>query len=908
MGALRRSLLRLANALRPALGEPDLQRELSSHLQLLQDEFERRGMSPDDARTAATRALGGVAYAKDLHRDARSFAWLDDARRDLQYGMRALRRTPGFATVVVLTLAVGIGANTAIFSVVNALMLRTLPVRHPEQLVEMLFRYPGDPRINSYGWNDYERFRDQSHAFADLMALALDRFQVNRPGHAPEVLDGMYVTGNFFNGIGLRPAIGRLIAPSDDRPRSGAPPVAVISWSFWQSHFDLDPAVAGSTVIVDAVPVTVVGVTPREFAGVVAGIDPPLWMPVGAEPVIAKPSRLEAGSLSVALMARLKAGVTREQAQAEMRVLDRARVEQLEARGHDPQWRRATMDVEPTGAGLSILRERFSSPLLLMMGAVGVLLLLVCVNIASMLLARGAARRREISVRVALGAGRLRVVRQLLTESLLLSMLGGAIGVVIAYWGAHVLAAVITSGRSPVGLQETLRIPVSLDVHVLVFAAVATLGTGVLFGLVPAWQAFVCAPSSSLRDIGVAAETKGWKRAGQWLVVAQVALSVILLTSAALFVRHLTRIRSDGLGFQPDSVLQVSLDWSRSGRTPTERRQLYQQLLDRLGATGGVRTATLAAMTPISGAAGSRFISVNGVPERPDNRRRVDLNDIAPGYFEALGTPLLTGRDFTREDEGHPRVAIVNETMAHDYFGRSSPLGRQLTFEGQTEPIEIVGLVADAKYRDLHETPPATVYLNALQDNGAANLIVVVRTDAPPMSVVPNVRRTMRDVLPDVPLAAISTLSQQLDASILPERVIAMLSELFGIVAALLAGIGLYGLLAYTVTRRTNEIGIRVAIGASSRHVNRMVLTSALGLVATGLMIGIPVAFSAIRYVSSVLTLIAATRDTPPTRSPDTVIPILFASAALVAVAITASYLPARRAAHIDPVAALRCE
>ena len=909
MAALRRLVLRLASALRANQAESDLAREVSSHLQLLQDDFERRGLPPADARDAARRTFGGIEQAKDLHRDARSFVWLDDARRDLQYGVRAFRRNPGFAAVAVLTLAVGIGANTAIFSLVNALVLRPLPVRHPEQLVELLFKYPGDPRINSYGWNDYERLRDQNHVFANLMAIAPGRFQVNRSGHEPEIVDGMYVTGNVFNALGLRPAIGRLIGPSDDRAGSGASAVAVISWSYWQSHFDLDPAILGRSLIVNAVPVTIIGVTPREFFGVALGMDPPLWMPVGAEPLLEKPSRLTAGSLSVALIARLKSGVTREQAQAEMRVLDRTRLEALEARAHDPQWRRATMDVAPAGAGLSILRERFSSSLLLMMATAGVLLVLVCINIASMLLARGAARRREISVRVALGAGRLRVVRQLLTESLLLAAIGGAGGVLIAYWGARTVMTLITSGRSPAGMPQPLQIPVHLDLHVLLFAAGATLGTGVLFGLVPAWHAFVSAPCSSLRDIGVAAETKGWTRVGQALVVGQVALSVILLTAAALFVRHLTDVRTVGLGFQPDSVLQVSLDWSRSGYTPVQRRLLYQQLLGRLAAIGSVRAATLAAMTPISGAAGSQFISVKGVAENPDTRRRVTLNLVAPRYFETLGTPLVAGRDFAIKGDGRPRVAIVNQAMAHHYFGSSSPLGREFTLEGQTEPIDIVGVVADAKYQDLHETPPRTIYLNALQGSGATNLIIVLRTDVRPTSVVPEVRRTILDVLPNVPVANISTLAQQLNASILPERLIAMLSEGFGMVAVLLAGIGLYGLLAYSVTRRANEIGIRVAIGATSRDVTRMVLTSALGLVIAGLAIGIPIALLMKGYASRALAMIAATQAEAPVTLPSgNVIPLMIAGAVLFAVAFAASSLPARRATQIDPADALRCE
>jgi predicted permease len=499
-------------------------------------------------------------------------------------------------------------------------------------------------------------------------------------------------------------------------------------------------------------------------------------------------------------------------------------------------------------------------------------------------------------------------VRQVLTESLLLSTVGGACGVLVAYFGAHALVKVIASGRSPVGMPQPLEIPVHLDPRVLLFAAGTAVTTGLLFGLAPAWNAFVSAPSSSLRGIGGAAETKRWKRFGQGLVVAQVALSVILLSAAALFVRYLTDLRTVGVGFQATSVLQVSLDWSRSGYKPAQLGPMNRQVLDRIAAITGVRSATLAAMTPISGTAGSQFISVRGFTENPDDRRRVSLNLVAPKYFETLGTPLIAGRDFAFADEGHPRVAIVNQAMARYYFGTSSPLGHQFTIEGQTRPLEIVGVVGDAKYWDLHETPPRTIYMNASQGSGGT-MTFVLRTDVPPMSVVADVRRAVHDVLPSVPVAKVTTLTEQVDASILPERLIAMLSVLFGIVAATLVAIGLYGLLAYTVTRRINEIGIRMALGATSRDVIGMVLAGALGLVGTGLIIGVPIALWAKGYASRVLAIVAATQVEGPVTLPlGNAVPIVVAAIAMLAVALVASYVPARRATKIDPMAALRAE
>ena len=838
--------------------------------------------------------------------------WLDDFQRDVLYTLRTLSRSPGFTAVAILTMALGIGANTAIFSLVNALMLRSLPVRHPEQLVEMLWKYPGDPRRNYYRWKDYEHFREQNDVFTDLIAMSPGRFQVTGGTLGPEVVDGAYVAGNFFDVLGLRPAIGRLIGPQEDQIGSVGAAVAVISWSYWQSHFSLDPTVLGKSLVVNDVPTTIIGVTPREFFGLQLGMDPPLWLPVSMEPLIQTPSRLADGSLGVALVARLKPAVTIEQAQAEMRVLDQPRLAELEARsprGNDVQWRHVTLNVEPAGAGLSILRDRFASSLLLMMWAVGVLLLLACINIASMLLARGAARRREMAVRVAVGAGRLRLVRQVLTESLLLSAVGGVCGVLLAYFGAKTLVKIIASGRSPIGMPQPLEIPVHLDLHVLLFALAAAVSTGLLFGLAPACHAFVSAPSSSLREIGGASETRRWRRLGQGLVVAQVALSMILLSAAALFVRHLTDLRTVGIGFQAHSVLQVSLDWSRSGYQPAQLGPLNRQVLDRIASIAGVRSATLAGMTPISGAAGSQFINVKGFSENPDDRRRVSLNIVAPKYFETLGTRFIAGRDFAVEDEGRPRVAIVNQAMAHYYFGTSSPLGRQFTFEGQTRPVEIVGLVGDSKYQDLHETPPRTIYLNAFQGRGGTNLILVLRTDVPPMSVVADVRRTVHDMLPNVPVAKVTTLAEQVDASILPERLIAMLSGLFGVLAATLAAIGLYALLAYTVTRRINEIGLRMAIGATSGDVTWMVLANALGLVGAGLIIGVPIALYTKGYADRVLTIVAATQaEAPVTLRVGTAVPIVIAAMAMIAVALVASYVPVRRATAVDPMAALRCE
>jgi predicted permease len=834
--------------------------------------------------------------------------WLDDLQRDIRYAFRTLCRSPGFAAVVVVTLALGIGANTAVFSVINTVALRSLPVERPDELVEPLFKFPGDPRLNSYWWKHYEHFRDRNQVFSNLIAASPASFQVTGEAIQPEIVTGMYVVGEFFDVLGVRPAIGRLIGPQDDRVGSSDASVAVISWPYWQNRLNGDPGVLGQTLTVGGVPATIIGVTPRGFFGIQLGVDPPVWLPTAMEPLIADQSQLTAGTLTVALIGRRKPGVSLQQVQAEMRVLDRLRLADMEARFKDPRFRQVLIEASPAGAGLSVIRDRFGSALRVTMAAVAVLLLIACVNVAGMLLARGAARRREMAVRVALGVGRLRLVRQVVTESLLLSTVGGLLGVLFAYFEAEALVRFIRSGRSPVGMPQPLEISSDLDLTVLMFAAGTALATGLLFGLAPALSALVSTPSSSLREIGRATETRTWRLFGRGLVIAQVALAVVMLGAATLFVRYLSDLRTVGVGFDAKQVLQVRLDPSRSGRTPEQLAPPQRQLWERMASLPGVRSASAARMTPISGAGGSLFVDVAGVVEHPDDRRRVRINGVTPGYFETLSTPMIAGRDFEPGDAGGARVAIINQAMARHYFGSGNPLGRQFTFEGQSRPLQIVGVVGDAKYNDLHETPPPTAYMNVLQ-GGSWPPIFLLRTGVAPTSIVADVRRVASDLLPDVPIARIDTLADQLDASILPERMIAMLSTVFGGLATLLVAIGLYGLLAYTVSRRTNEIGVRLALGATASDVRRMVLRDGLRLAGAGLLAGAAIAWWANGYAASLLTAMAATQANAPVTLPVAGAPsLIVASIGMLAVALVASYVPVRRATKVDPMTALRCE
>lgn len=807
-------------------------------------------------------------------------ASFDVLRQDVRYALRGLRRSPGFAAVAILSLALGVGANTAIFSLMDAILIRPLPVDRPGELVEFLQKYPNEPRMNgSWSWPSYEHIRGHNRAFSAVSGSSYDlRAVLRAPGAA--AVSGVVerVLPDYFPFLGVKPALGRTIGAGDP---AGA--VAVLSWSLWQRDFHGDPAALGQPIVVGDQPATVVGVAPRRFTGLVVGVPTDVW--------IARGSGGPGGGL--ALVARLKPGVTLAQARSEMTALYRFTIDERAAKSPDPVLRELRVEVEPAAGGLSPARDRYGKPLVTLLTISGLLLLLTCINLASMLLARGAARSREMAVRIGLGAGPGRLVRQALTESLLLSFAGTVAGVVAAWFATASLVRIIAGERSLL----PLHLPAHPDLRVLGFAAALALATGLLFGLVPAWNAFRATPGMALRQAGRAGDTPLRRWFGRALVASQVALSVLLLSAAAVFLGHLSDLRGTTLGFQSENVLIVSLDPARAGMRRSQLAQPYREILARVEALPGVRSASIAGATPIQGAGASRFVTAEGHTERPEDRRYVSLNWVAPRYFETLGTPLLAGRDFRFEDAGRTRVAIVNRAFADHFFAGRDPLGRRVTVDGDTMPYEVVGVVGNAKYTELHDAPPRTLYMNMWQESRIFSQFVI-RADRNPAALAGPFRRIAGEAARNVPVDRVLTLSGQVDAAMVPERLVAMLSGFFGALAAALAGIGLYGLLAHTVARRVNEIGVRMALGATAGAVTRMILADAAAMVATGVLAGIPLAMLGRSLATSLFPDLAAPSPAP----------LAAATAAIGMVALAAAGIPARRAARVEPMAALRAE
>jgi len=815
--------------------------------------------------------------------------------QDLRYGVRMLLKHKGFTAVAVLSLALGIGANTAIFSLIDAVLLKMLPVEQPEQLyfiqnVGSRNPYPGAPPYPCF-----ERFRDHNRSFTGMAAFSGVGQRLKIDGQLEEAsIQG--VSGNFFSLLGINAVLGRTFGPADDAvPGKGGPDglVGVISYNYWTNRFARDPAVIGKVVQLGNDPVTIIGVTPPGFYGLTPGREFNVLVPMmtaGAEQLAAK----ETWWLDV--VGRAKPGVTIEQARAELDTIFQSYMNETSVSAEARRENFNRIDLQSASRGLNALRRQFSQPLRALMAIVALVLLIACANVANLLLARATARRKEFAVRLALGASRFRLVRQVLTESLLLVTLGGLLGLVFARWGSAFLAGFFATGRG------RLFIDLPLDYRVLLFTAGVALITGLIFGLAPAVAATRSEPNSALKD-SAGTSTRARSRFGKSLVVVQVALSLLLLVGAGLFVRTLHNLRTLDAGFRPEGVITMWIN-PPDGAYPGERlAAFWKDVLARVERLSGVRSATLTTLSPLDRADRGVAIQVAGFSPGSDRDRGIRLNQVSPGYFQTFGVAIGQGRGFSDADnETAPKVALFNEAAARFYFGDRSPIGAEVRFglrEPRSPPYEIVGVVKDARNRNLREVDTRTIYLPVMQARDRlGRLTLALRTDGRPTELTSVIGNELRAIGPDIMLTNIATLNERIDQSLVQERLVATLSLFFGLLALLLASIGLYGVMSYDVARRTNEIGIRMALGANASRVVRLVLLETLGWVALGVALGLGAALATTRWLESLLFGLKP-HD-----------PLTIGSAALVllAVATVAGYLPARRASRVDPLVALRHE
>jgi predicted permease len=813
--------------------------------------------------------------------------------QDLRYGARMLAKQPAFTLIAVLSLSLGIGANTAIFSLIDAVLLKMLPVAQPEQLVFIQNVGPRRPEGGAPPYPCFERFRDRNQSLSGLAAFSGDNLRLKVDGQMEEVL-GQRVSGNYFALLGINALLGRVFNSADDTvPGQGGPNglVAVISYKYWTQRFGRQPAVIGKVVQLGNQPVTIIGVTPPDFYGLAPGIEFNFTIPlmsVGAERLSAKEGWW------FQAVGRLKPDVPVEQARAELDTIFQAYMDETNMNAEARREVFNRIDLRSASKGLNSLRQQFSRPLQALMAIVALVLLIACANVANLLLARATARRKEFAVRLALGANRFRLLRQMLTESLLLVTLGGLVGLILARWGSAFLVNFIASGR------ERIVVKPALDWRLLAFTAGVALLTGLLFGLMPALQATRTEPNAALKNsTGVGRRA----RFGKPLVVAQVALSLLLLVGAGLLLRTLYNLRTVDAGFRPEGVLTMRVHAPETIAAGERRTNFWKETLARVERLPGVQSASLTTLSPLDGADRGVRIEVSGFNAGSDRDKEIRLNEVSPGYFQTFGIPVLQGRSFTAADsENAPKVALLNEAAAHFYFGNRNPLGAQVRFAQRDQfspPYEIIGVIKDARYENLRAPDTRLIYLPVTPAiERSRQLTLAVRSAGKPAELTNAITHEARAIDANVFLTNITTLNERVDQSLVQERLVATLALFFGLLALLLACIGLYGVMSYDVARRTNEIGIRIALGADARRVMQLVLRETLLWVMLGLACGLVAAFATTRWLESLLFGL----------KPHDLLTIGLAALVLLAVALVAGYLPARRAARVDPLVALRHE
>jgi predicted permease len=878
-----------------------LDEEIQAHLEMAVRDRMERGETRAAAEAAARREFGDVIIVKEVTRDMDGRAWLARIGQDLRYAARLLRRSPAFTVVAVLSLAMGIGAATALFQIVDAVRLRSLPVSRPAELARIRiadmtgargnFNSPYNPLNNPV----FEQVRRQQQGFTDVAAWSVSTFNLADGGEM-RLARGLLLSGTFFDVLGVAPAAGRLFSAADDT--AGCTPRVVLSHAFWQREFGGDRGIVGKTLSLDAQTVEIIGVAPAGFFGLEVGRGFDVAVPLCVDPTISGGNRLASASeWWLIVLGRLKPGWSLERASLQLNAISAGIFESTVTPGYPvasvPRYRQFTLEAVAGGGGDSMLRGQYEQPLWMLLAAAGILLLIACANLANLLLARAGARRREIAIRLGLGASRARVVRQLLTESALLAAIGVAAGVILA----GVLSQALVSFLSTEG--DTVVLSLGTDWRALAFASGLGLLTCLLFGLAPALRATGGTTAFALRTAGrgvIGADRSGLRRA---LVAAQVALSLVLMLAALLFARSLSNLRHIDTGFRRAGVLVAGIDFRRLDVPAERRHDLQRELLGHIRSIPGVRAAASASVIPVSGTSSGNNVWL----EDTTTQVNTFINRVTPGYFDTLGIPILSGRDFDgRDTMSAPGVAIVNETFAQRVTGGANPVGRRFRIEATPSTpeltYEIVGMTRNSIYADLREDPYPLVFLALAQSARPwAGMRVVIHSALPPGVVASGVTSALRQADPRIAVA-FRVLDTQIDDTVVRERLLAMLSSFFAGIAALLALLGLYGVIAYDVTRRTNEIGIRMALGAGRVAVLSMVLREAALLIAAGVAVGVLIALGTGRLARSLLFGIAP-------HEPWT---LVSATAALIVLGFLASYWPARAATRIDPTIALRAE
>jgi predicted permease len=824
--------------------------------------------------------------------------------QDVRYGLRMLRKSPGFTVVAVLTLALGIGANTAIFSLLNQVLLQTLPVKSPRQLVLLDAPGPNSGSIhgdNAFSYPMYRDIRDQNSVFSG--ALGLWGFDASLSyDRSTERVRGELVTGNYFDVLGVRPTLGRAFTPDDDINPAGHP-LVMLSYSYWQRRFGGNRSILGQAVDVNSLPLTIIGVAPPGFFGLEVGNATDIFVPMMMKAAMTPgwDGMNDRRDLWLNIFARLDPAQRPEQAEAAMNVLFH---QILEGEAQDPRIGSSFRErfvakhlyLRDGSRGRSSLREHFATPLLVLMGFVAIVLLIVCANIASLLMTRGAARQKEMAIRLALGAGRGRITRQLLVESILLACIGGGLGIVLALWVGSALL------RMTPAQPQSLTFSASPDAGVLIFTFAVSVFTGVLFGLIPAIQGTRQAVAQTLRSEATSvAGGRTHARLRKVLVTAQVALSLLLLIGAGLFARSLYNLRTLDTGFKADHLLEFSIDPSLNGYDDPREVVLFSQLQDRIKNLAGVKGVSAADIAPVSGDDNMSTISVEGYQAKEQENMNPNVNHIGADYFATLGVPLVMGREFTAADaKGAPKVGIINEKARDYWFHGENPLGRHFGFGGRrgNPDIEIVGVVKDTREHSLRDEIPRFVYTPYMQGTNIGQLSFLIRTSRDPSALAPLVRQEIGNLDSSIPVFNIKTMDTQLDEALYTERMIAMLSVLFGGLAALLAAIGLYGVMSYNVARRTAEIGIRMALGASRGSAVWLVMREVVLMAGAGIVIAVPLALVLAGYVRSQLYGLAATDA----------LTLILATGLLAGVSLVAGFVPGFRASRINPIQALRYE